>query len=495
MLLQRFLAQVKRGKRSVDGLISDFESHLKRWTGVDGVISIAEAARPGSAGTHCLRLSGAGGMPWPCAWAFATRVRPGCFYLLDGWCVKRTNNGSVSLEVRGSGVDQPTYYAPWIGAWTVDAWKRQRETFQAPPYGLVDLHFSGPVGADGQYMDMDDVSLTRLAWADIIGDLTVASDSVTIGVRITNPVDTGALGVRGQGGVICNLDDASSPQNCVLAHMHWADDGSTSRVLLKKCVNGVWSTLVSGAVTYVTGAFLQLARSGNDYSVWYNGALVGTVTVEDVSIIGNTLHGSFNPAALAGLSGFSCVDGAGAVIFEARIANAADDGRWFEGNSSFGTGGALRFGYDDAAAQRANSFLRFAGVSIPVGATVQAAYVTITASDPDNKNTVNLKVNAVKALSPAAPVSYAGAEGAPRTTAVVAWAGVPAWSVNSPYDSPDLAAVIQELIDQAGWAAGNAMVIYIEDDGSSAVAYTERSGISFDADPAKAARLHVEFTP
>ena len=48
-------------------------------------------------------------------------------------------------------------------------------------------------------------------------------------------------------------------------------------------------------------------------------------------------------------------------------------------------------------------------------------------------------------------------------------------------------AVIQEIIDQAGWASGNSLAVIIDGTG-------ERTAESFNGDPAGAALLHVEFS-
>lgn len=54
----------------------------------------------------------------------------------------------------------------------------------------------------------------------------------------------------------------------------------------------------SGAITYAAGRVLRLVCSGNDVSVYYNGAQVGsTVTVADAGIVSNVNHGKFSTYA------------------------------------------------------------------------------------------------------------------------------------------------------------------------------------------------------
>ena len=52
--------------------------------------------------------------------------------------------------------------------------------------------------------------------------------------------------------------------------------------------------------------------------------------------------------------------------------------------------------------------------------------------------------------------------------------------------TPDLAAVLQEIVDHPGWAAGNALAILITGSG-------ERVAESYNGLPAAAPLLHVEY--
>ncbi len=54
-----------------------------------------------------------------------------------------------------------------------------------------------------------------------------------------------------------------------------------------------------------------------------------------------------------------------------------------------------------------------------------------------------------------------------KTTTSVPWA-LTSWTADTAYNSPDLTAVIQELVDQPGWAQGNALALAWEDNGTGA---------------------------
>jgi len=60
--------------------------------------------------------------------------------------------------------------------------------------------------------------------------------------------------------------------------------------------------------------------------------------------------------------------------------------------------------------------------------------------------------------------------------------------------TPDISRVIQEIVDQAGWAAGNAMVIIFADNPANP-SEGSREAEAFDGDAGKAPLLHIEYTP
>ena len=76
---------------------------------------------------------------------------------------------------------------------------------------------------------------------------------------------------------------------------------------------------------------------------------------------------------------------------------------------------------------------------------------------------------------------------------MVNWNTVAHWADVTWYSSPDFAAVIQEIIGLASWA-GAAVVIYVEDNNSSAVQYTMRKCQTASAGVASGVILHIEFT-
>jgi hypothetical protein len=108
--------------------------------------------------------------------------------------------------------------------------------------------------------------------------------------------------------------------------------------------------------------------------------------------------------------------------------------------------------------------LRFTGVQIPKGATIVDANVQFRA-DETGSGTTNLTIRAERADN-SAPITTSAfnISNRPRTSASVAWAP-PAWptvGASGPAQlTPNLASVIQEVVNRPGWVAGNALTVIV----------------------------------
>lgn len=174
------------------------------------------------------------------------------------------------------------------------------------------------------------------------------------------------------------------------------------------------------------------------------------------------------------------------------VASDADDG--FARNVSFSSGNPV-VGEGYAA------YLRFTNVTIPQGATINDAYITVTQSvsesgaenvdcaiyarDHDNSDNPTIYQELLNS-DPVTP----GASGWYITTANVAWDNLPAPGIGSSYSSPDITSVIQEVVDRGGWSSGNALCLVLKDTTSSA-SHTRQFA---DGDSANPVVLFVSYT-
>lgn len=133
---------------------------------------------------------------------------------------------------------------------------------------------------------------------------------------------------------------------------------------------------------------------------------------------------------------------------------------------------------------------RFTNVNIPQGATITSAtwqgYLTRSQGAP----TLVFRGQAAdSALSFAA--TCADFDGRTKTTASVNFA--PGSVTNTWYSSPDFAAVIQEIVNRPGWTSGNALVLFLDWNGTDA-ASNGRAWQAFDGNAANAPKLDISYT-
>lgn len=87
-----------------------------------------------------------------------------------------------------------------------------------------------------------------------------------------------------QCGIVIEYKDAN---NLVLALV----DRSRSRARLYKRIGGTWTEVIYGAITYSAGAELKVQVNGNNHSLYYNGAQVGSTTAINDAGLGTKVYG------------------------------------------------------------------------------------------------------------------------------------------------------------------------------------------------------------
>ncbi|MEO8589311.1 MAG: hypothetical protein ABI432_08095, partial [Flavobacteriales bacterium] len=169
------------------------------------------------------------------------------------------------------------------------------------------------------------------------------------------------------------------------------------------------------------------------------------------------------------------------------------DGEEAEGGNIYGNVGSLDLVFDgEANPWRGNQLvaLRFGNVTVPQQAVVVNAYVQFTARGGNTDlgpSDLNVALEATDNASPLGwdPFNYSSR----LRTGSIAWTP-PLWStanVAGPGQrTPNLAGSMQEVVDRAGWAPGNAMVVLIDGAG-------RRSAWSRNQSQSRAARLCIAY--
>jgi uncharacterized repeat protein (TIGR01451 family) len=133
--------------------------------------------------------------------------------------------------------------------------------------------------------------------------------------------------------------------------------------------------------------------------------------------------------------------------------------------------------------------LRFTGLTIPVGATITNASIRFTAKAADADATSTTIFGELNA-SPANFVAGSAISARPRTSASVSWNNIPTWPTagqsGANQTTPNLSAVIQQVVSLGGWNSGQDIVLILE-------GWGERTAHSFDGNPTNAPVLSVDY--
>ncbi|MBY5161740.1 Ig-like domain-containing protein [Salsipaludibacter albus] len=133
--------------------------------------------------------------------------------------------------------------------------------------------------------------------------------------------------------------------------------------------------------------------------------------------------------------------------------------------------------------------LRFDGVAVPPGAIIESARVQFQADETDGQVTT-LQVALQQADDPPTFSSAAfDLTSRPRLGSPVPWTP-PSWNVvgerGPAQQTPNLAALLQQLVDRPGWASGNAVVVLVQGTG-------KRTAEAHDGVADQSATLHLTY--
>lgn len=152
-------------------------------------------------------------------------------------------------------------------------------------------------------------------------------------------------------------------------------------------------------------------------------------------------------------------------------------------------------GYYNATHPNAGAAARFLGLNIPAGSTINSAVLRLTAYVSLATTTVNTRLRCEKTGTPATFSTSANFDGRTWTTAKVNWDAVPAWIQDTEYDSPDIKACVQEIIDGVG-AITDLVVLWDDFEKRSTQANgTRRLGTAYEESTTKAPQLVITYTP
>lgn len=149
------------------------------------------------------------------------------------------------------------------------------------------------------------------------------------------------------------------------------------------------------------------------------------------------------------------------------IAVSADDGFWNDGLSAFDSSlTGVTMGNASASNYPCHGFFRFTSVLIPNKARIVSARLVLVCTGTGTNHEVYLKVHCNNVDNATAPTTYADANGKALTTAYGSW--TPDYNTTGgTFYTADFATAVQEVVDRAGWVAGNALMVLIKNNAST----------------------------
>lgn len=180
---------------------------------------------------------------------------------------------------------------------------------------------------------------------------------------------------------------------------------------------------------------------------------------------------------------------------QVRISSSADDAEERGANATSNVGGIdltssdLEFANDGSTGDQYLG-MRFTGITIPKGSKIVSAYIQFTVDEMDNlPGAIILKAENTDNASAFSSTAF-NISSRPVTADSVIWANIPNWTVAGnagPGEAtPDIAALVQAIVNRNGWQSGNALDIIAYGTG-------ERTAEAFDGVPSQAPLLVIEY--
>lgn len=178
-----------------------------------------------------------------------------------------------------------------------------------------------------------------------------------------------------------------------------------------------------------------------------------------------------------------------------QIADGNDDSEENPGGAIDLGSSDLEIGAQGGAADAQWIGMRFLDIDIPRGATINSANIQFTVDEVDDEVQADpIQIFGEVGDASAFTTSPRDITNRDRTGAFVEWSDIPAWSTEGDagpdQQTPDIARVIQSIVNQESWSPNNAMVILM-----SPLANFERTAESFSGSADDAALLTIDFDP
>jgi len=151
----------------------------------------------------------------------------------------------------------------------------------------------------------------------------------------------------------------------------------------------------------------------------------------------------------------------------------------------------VNFIFGSTSTERYSSGALFRGINIPKNALIESAILRGMANSTLGGNICNARIYGEDNSSPATYSNQSNYLARTKTTAYTDWDDIPDWTSGTWYDSPNIKAPIQEIIDREDWVKGNNLAIIEENNNSSGDAI--RYWYSYDGSSSNCLRLSIDY--
>lgn len=166
--------------------------------------------------------------------------------------------------------------------------------------------------------------------------------------------------------------------------------------------------------------------------------------------------------------GIAATSSAASTIVQVRVDQSSDDAEEEVGGDTVVLDSSdLELIYDGGFGSDFDQVvgIRFQNVLVPVGATIQSAYIEFETDETSSEATSLTIYGQAADNPPTFTETDDDISGRTKTSASVAWSP-DAWeTVSEKHQTEDLSTIVQEIIDLGGWVSGNAMVFIVEGSG------------------------------
>ncbi|KKM70339.1 hypothetical protein LCGC14_1441740, partial [marine sediment metagenome] len=388
--------------------------------------------------------------------------------------VDETDSGATYLTIEGQNIGN----APTFSSSSGNISSRARTTASVS-WNPVPWTSTGQADLDQQTPDITSVIqeiINRLDWFEGNSLVIIITGTGKRVAESRNGSSSGAplLHVEYDTGPVVNRApsvDAGPDQAVILPNIATLDATVTDDGLPSSALTTTWSKLDGpGAVTFGDPDVVDTTASFSTA-----GTYLLQLTADDGELASSDLLSvTVNPV------------GTQADTIEIRIETDNDDAEERSSGSMYLSSSDLELVYDSGN-QKVG--MRFNGATIPQSAAITNAYIQFQA-DETHSGTTSLTIQGQDiGNAPAFSSSSGNISSRTWTATSVSWEPVP-WTTGQAgfnQQTPDIAAVIQEIVSRSDWSSGNSLVIIITGTG-------ERVAESYEGGSSRAPLLHVEYS-